>query len=386
MAFAAEIGALEAVVEVGNVVPDVAADLGIEEVDTLSSLENISAINPIEETPIDNPPNVGEAPAESSNVEPPQTNEAPPNVDQPSGEPTPEPSKHDSGIDLSQDEQDFLGKLDESTFSEAPKEMAPQDTITVFRLDTPEVPDPVFSTDPATGDVTLTVHGTDGTITETVIDTAGESTVTVTSETGGVTVTNTVTEVDENGITTTVTKADDVGNVTETTTFPHGNTKVKEVDAATGDTVITDTFTDPQTGDQVVIKSVTDAQGNIRTIKTETTLDTNTAGDTTVTEVTTETETDANGNVIEETVTTKKTDPNGNTTVIVHNSPDVSTGSPTPTPPSLSPTPDSPAPPPLDTPTPESPQAGPSQPTKRPFPGDSSSEGEPPTKKGKEKA
>src|SRR5947207_13879062 len=81
VAFAAEIGALEAVVEVGEVVPDVAAGVGIEEVDTLSSLDNVSAIDPIEETPIDNPPNVAEAPPESSNVEPPQTDGAPPNVD-----------------------------------------------------------------------------------------------------------------------------------------------------------------------------------------------------------------------------------------------------------------------------------------------------------------
>src|SRR5947207_223206 len=89
VAFAAEIGALEAVVEVSDVATDVAADVGIEEVDTLSSLDNVSAINPLEDIPgpIDETPNVGEAPAESSNVEPPQTDGAPPNVDQPSGAP-----------------------------------------------------------------------------------------------------------------------------------------------------------------------------------------------------------------------------------------------------------------------------------------------------------
>ena len=189
VAFAAEIGALEAVVEVGNVVPDVAADLGIEEVDTLSNLENISDIAPIEENPVpvDNPPEIppqdapvdppqdapaeppqdapaeppqdtpvdppqtddvppnedqpSEAPAESENVEPPQTDDGSPNVDEPSGEPTPEPSKHDSAIDLSQDEQDFLAKiLNEPKVSETSKEIAPPEPIQVNTVHT-DVPD-----------------------------------------------------------------------------------------------------------------------------------------------------------------------------------------------------------------------------------------------------
>src|SRR5207248_11165539 len=110
-------------------------------------------------------------------------------------------------------------------------------------LDTPDVPDPVFSTDPATGDVTLTVHGTDGSTTETVIDTAGNSTVTV---------------------------VDDMGNVTETRNFSHGNTKVTEREAATGNTTITDTYTDPDTGDSVEIESLKDDKGNVSTIQTVT--------------------------------------------------------------------------------------------------------------------
>src|SRR5437763_11106011 len=47
VAFAAEIGALEAVVEVGDVTTDVTADGGIGEVETLSSLDNISDIDPL---------------------------------------------------------------------------------------------------------------------------------------------------------------------------------------------------------------------------------------------------------------------------------------------------------------------------------------------------
>src|SRR5437667_178320 len=136
VAFAAEIGALEAVVEVGEVTTDVTADVGIGEVDTLSSLENVSDIAPIEEipVPVDTPPTIPpqeapvdppldtpvdpplDAPADpplDTPVKAPQNDEAPANVDQPSEEPTPTPAKHDSGIDLSQDQQDLLGKLDE---------------------------------------------------------------------------------------------------------------------------------------------------------------------------------------------------------------------------------------------------------------------------------
>jgi hypothetical protein len=145
------------VVEVGDVATDVTADVGIEQVDTLSSLSDVSDIAPpIEENPVpvenspaippqdapveppqtnEAPPNVdepSEAPAESENVDPPQTNEAAPNVEEPSGEPTPEPSKHDSGVDLSQDQQDLLDKiLNEPKVSETPKEIAPQEPITV---------------------------------------------------------------------------------------------------------------------------------------------------------------------------------------------------------------------------------------------------------------
>ena len=169
--FAAEIEALDIVVEVGDVGIDVAADVGIEEVDTLSNLDNLSDIAPIEENPVpvDNPPEIPpqdapvdppqDAPAEppqdapvdppqdapadppqdapadppqDTPVEDPQTDEAPPNVDQPSEEPTPEPSKHDSGIDLSQDQQDLLDKiLNGPTVSETPKEIAPPEPIQV---------------------------------------------------------------------------------------------------------------------------------------------------------------------------------------------------------------------------------------------------------------
>ena len=179
VAFALEIGALEAVVEVGDVATDVTADVTIEEVETLSSLDNLSDIDPlIDENPVpvdntpENPPQEApvaapqDAPApppqdtpadplqdtpadplqdtpadppEDTPVEDPQTDEAPPNVDQPSAEPTPEPSKHDSGIDLSQDEQDLLAKiLNDPKVSETPKEIAPQKPVQVNVVHTDE--------------------------------------------------------------------------------------------------------------------------------------------------------------------------------------------------------------------------------------------------------
>ena len=158
VAFAAEIGALEAAVEVGDVATDVTADVGIEEVDTLSSLDNVSNIDPLAEenpVPVDTP---SEVPPEEAPVEPPQeapvepSQEAPADppqdtpvedpqdtpvedpqtpVDQPSEEPAPETSKHNSAIDLSNDDKESLGKLDESTVSETPKEIAPQEPVQV---------------------------------------------------------------------------------------------------------------------------------------------------------------------------------------------------------------------------------------------------------------
>ena len=58
--FATKIEALDIAVEAGDVGIDVAGDVGIEEIDTLSNLENISDIAPLEENPVpvDNPPEI----------------------------------------------------------------------------------------------------------------------------------------------------------------------------------------------------------------------------------------------------------------------------------------------------------------------------------------
>jgi len=160
VAFAAEIGALEIAVEVGDVVPNVAADLGIEEVDTLSSLDNISDIDPLaEENPVlvDNP---SEVPPQDAPVEDPQTDEAPP-VDEPSEQPAPEPSKHDSAIDLSNDDKESLGKLDEPTVSETPKEIAPPDEpvqVYTVHTDAPDSPltEPEYGSEYGSEDSPLT--------------------------------------------------------------------------------------------------------------------------------------------------------------------------------------------------------------------------------------
>jgi hypothetical protein len=96
----------------------------------------LSTINEENPGPLDNPTNAGKAPPEAENVEPIQTENEIPNVDETPETPPKEPSKYDSGVDVSQDDKEFLGKLDESIVSNAPKEIAPQEPITVYTAHT----------------------------------------------------------------------------------------------------------------------------------------------------------------------------------------------------------------------------------------------------------
>ena len=276
-----------------------------------------------EATPLNEP----EVPPPTENEEPPQgaeNEEPPPPVDKqephppaenkeppPPETPVKEPKKPRPDSGFFDGPFDMPGKPGESP-AELPKEIAPRDPITVYTVHT-DIPNPEFSADPVTGDTTLTVHGTDSSTT-TVIDPAGNSITTVIDAEGNTTVTHTMTTVDENGITTTQTTIDQFGNSTETVTYPHGNTQVTEIDITTGDTTVTDTYTDPLTGNQVEITSVKDVLGNVQTLQKETIVDTNVAGDTTVTEITTETTTDPAGNYTQK-ETTEVTHPDGSTEV-----------------------------------------------------------------------
>jgi WXG100 family type VII secretion target len=187
-AFAAVMEALDIGVDVSNVAEDVAGELALEGVETLSSLDEVSSvesgfsegedafnlgenapsvsdqttepplstINEENPGPLDNPTNAGEAPPETENVEPIQTENETPNVDEVPETPPKEPSKYDSGVDVSQDDKEFLGSLDENPLegSTTGKNLddflppEPQEVqVNMVFTDTPAGDDPIIFTD-----------------------------------------------------------------------------------------------------------------------------------------------------------------------------------------------------------------------------------------------